>query len=96
MSVDPADLQRQFAGNVGAPIEGDFRFIPDTSRNLSVLYRAADDIGDISNRQSILIDKAGIVRMIDREVSVGSHGSDVLDKMRQMGLAKPVRASAPR
>ena len=67
----------------------DFRFVPDTSRNLSVLYRAADSTGDIARRQSILIDKAGRIRLIDRQVSVGTHGSDVLERMRAMKLAKP-------
>ena len=37
---------------------------------------------------SVLIDKDGIVRLIDKQVNVRTHGSDILAKMRDLGLAK--------
>jgi len=34
----------------------------------------------------VLIDKTGVVRWIDRDVNVQTHGADVLAKMRELGL----------
>jgi peroxiredoxin len=81
-------LQRRFAGELSA----DFRFLPDTARNLSVLYGGASGAGELTLRQSILIDREGVVRWIDRDVSIFSHGKDVLSKMAEEGsTATPAR-----
>lgn len=37
---------------------------------------------------TVLIDKQGIVRWIDRDVQVSTHGADVLAKMRELGISK--------
>ena len=42
----------------------------------------------------MLIDKDGIVRLIDRAVNVRSHGSDILKKMKELKLANPNSATA--
>jgi len=41
-----------------------------------------------SARMSILSDRAGIVRFVDANVNVQTHGTDVLAKMRELGIAK--------
>jgi peroxiredoxin len=38
---------------------------------------------------SVLIDKKGIVRLIDRAVQVRTHGPDVLAQMRELGMLGP-------
>ncbi len=84
VSVDAGDQQRAFAGELGT----EFRYLSDTSRNLSVLYGAANGSGELATRQSVLIDRRGIVRWITRNVSVSSHGRDVLAKMRELGMCR--------
>jgi peroxiredoxin len=84
ISVDPGDMQRGFSQEVGAA----FRFISDTSRNLSALYGAVNDANELAYRQSVLIDKQGVVRWVDRNVKVNSHGKEVVAKMRELGLIK--------
>jgi peroxiredoxin len=37
---------------------------------------------------SVLIDKDGIVRHIDKQVNVRSHGADVIMKMRELGMVQ--------
>lgn len=53
-----------------------------------MLYDAAHNSSDLATRQSVLIDKEGIVRLIDRDVHVNTHGRDILAKMRELGLAR--------
>ena len=82
VSVDAADVQRDFA----AMWKFGFPLLPDVGRNLSLLYGAAQNTDQLSDRMSVLIDKGGIVRLIDKGVVVGTHGSDILKKMDALKL----------
>jgi peroxiredoxin len=84
VSTDPADLQRRFADELSA----EFRFLPDTARNLAVLYRGANSAGELTVRQSVLIDRDGVVRWIDRDINIVAHGRDVLAKLRDLRLSE--------
>jgi peroxiredoxin Q/BCP len=84
VSVDDAKEQAAFAAKLGLQ----FPLLPDTDRQLSVLYGAAQDATDLAARQSILIDKTGVVRWIDTNVNVETHGADVLAKMRELGIGQ--------
>lgn len=87
VSVDPAGGERgqlAFAARLNLP----FPLIPDVGRNLSLLYGAADDPTEKSMRMSVFIDKDGIVRFIDKDVYVMTHGADVLDEMKTAGIIK--------
>jgi peroxiredoxin len=63
--------------------------LPDTGRNLSILYTAATNPDQLSDRMSVLIDKDGNVRLLDRAVNVRSHGPDILAKMKEIKFDKP-------
>lgn len=84
VSVDSAEEQSAFAAKLGLQ----FPLIPDTKRELCLLYGAAQDKTDLAARQSVLIDKDGIMRWLDRNVNVSTHGTDVLAKMRELRMAK--------
>ena len=77
-------MQIAFAQSLGL----DFPLVPDTGRNLSILFGAARNVTQPSARMSVFIDKQGIVRFIDKQVNVGTHGADVLARLREMKLAK--------
>ena len=85
VSVDPAVEQTVFAAKLGLQ----FPLLPDTERQLTMLYGAAQNKSDLAARQSILIDKRGIVRWIDTDVHVQTHGADVLAKIKELGLNAP-------
>jgi peroxiredoxin len=54
-----------------------------------MLYGAAQSPQHpVPSRMSVLIDKDGIVRHIDRQINVRTHGPDVLLKMRELGMIK--------
>lgn len=84
VSIDAADVQIPFAQRWNLT----FPLVPDVGRNLSMLYGAAQNTDDLAMRQTVFIDKNGIVRFIDRNVDVHTHGADVLTKMRALKLAK--------
>ena len=65
-----------------------FPLLSDTDRKLSLLYGAVQLPTDLDRRMTMLIDKNGVVRWIDTDVHVQTHGADVLQKMRELGLVK--------
>jgi peroxiredoxin Q/BCP len=87
VSVDPADGekgQKAFAKQWNLP----FPLIPDTERKLSMLYGAAQEKNQLAARMSVLIDKQGIVRLIDRDVHVSTHGADMLREVQKLQMVK--------
>lgn len=85
VSVDAAggeQGQKAFAESLGIS----FPFLPDEGRNLCFLFDAVQTPTDLAKRQSVLIDKEGIVRWIDREVAPITHGEDVLARLKTLGL----------
>ncbi len=85
ISVDPAKGdkgQLEFAKQWQLP----FPLVPDTKRELSMLYGAAQNDKQLTARMSVLIDKSGIVRWIDTDVQVQTHGADVLAKIGELGI----------
>ena len=53
-----------------------------------MLYGAAQQPTDLAQRMTVLIDKQGVVRQIDTDVNVRTHGADVVAKMRELGMIK--------
>ena len=87
VSVDPAQGDK---GQLAFAKEWGFTFplIPDTSRALGKQFGAIQRDDELAARMSILIDKNGIVRWLDTDVQVKSHGADVLSKINELGLDK--------
>lgn len=79
VSVDSADVQREFAARWNLR----FSLVPDTGRQLCFLYEAVSDVESLAARQSVLIDKNGVVIWIDRNVQVASHGLDVVEILKK-------------
>lgn len=85
VSVDPAEGEK---GQLAFAERWGFQFplIPDVGRNLSILYGAAENPQQLASRMSVLIDKDGIVRLIDKNVDIYTHGSDIIMQMRRLGM----------
>lgn len=86
VSVDPAEGERgqlEFAKFINLP----YPMLPDVGRNVCLLYAAAQATNQLALRQSVLIDKNGTVRWIDRAINPETHGQDVLMKINELGLA---------
>lgn len=77
VSTDVADGekgQRAYGEYLKLP----FALLPDDGRNLSLLMGAVQSPTQMATRMSILIDKEGIVRKIDKQINPKTHGADVL------------------
>jgi peroxiredoxin len=85
VSVDPAEGER---GQLAFAKQWQFAFplSPDTDRRLSMLYGAAQNERQLAGRMTIFIDKQGVVRLVDTNVNVVSHGADMLERIRAMKL----------
>ena len=86
VSVDPSEGekgQRAFAQFLELP----FPLLPDTGRHLSILYGAAQSPNQTSSRISVLIDKSGVVRWIDKQINPTTHGADVVAKVHELELS---------
>lgn len=85
VSVDPADGekgQKAFAKQWNLP----FPLVPDTERKLSMLYGAAKQPTDLAQRMTVVIDKQGIVQLVDTNVNVDTHGQDMVNKLRDLKI----------
>lgn len=63
-----------------------FPLFPDEDRKISLLYEAVQKPSDMASRETILIDKNGMIRFIDETVDVRTHGVDMLDKISELGM----------
>ena len=82
VSVDAAELQRSFADTLGLS----FTMLPDMQHHVVSLYGGFNENSELSKRQSIFIDKSGIVRLIDHNVQPATHGADILAAMKNLPL----------
>ena len=84
VSTDDPPTVAAFARELKLP----FPVLSDTMRQIAFAYGAVQDAGEAPSRLSFLIDKQGIVRWIDTDVRVQTHGADVLAKIGELGLDK--------
>ena len=82
VSTDDAETQQRFSNVLGL----DFTMLPDTDRKISKLYDAIIGEQERATRQSILIDREGKIRWMDKNVNVTRHGEDVLQKVKELKL----------
>ncbi len=82
VSTDDAAQVKAFATQLNLP----FPVVSDTSRQIALAFGAAQNKSEAPSRISILIDKRGIVRWIDTDVHVKSHGADMLSKINELSL----------
>ena len=83
VSTDDAATVAAFAKQLKLP----FAVVSDAKREIALAYGAVQDATQAPTRLSFLLDKNGVVRWIDGEVQVKSHGADMLAKIGELGLS---------
>ena len=83
VSTDDAATVAAFATQLKLP----FAVVSDPKREIALAYGAVQDATQAPARLSFLLDKNGVVRWIDSDVQVKSHGADMLAKIGELGLS---------
>jgi thioredoxin-dependent peroxiredoxin len=82
-SVDKADDNKEFAES----LELDYPILSDPDKTVAKDYGVLRPDGGVTNRWTFYIDKEGIIKSIDKKVDTEKAGTDVADKLKELGLA---------
>lgn len=82
VSLDPPDKNRAFAESVGAG----FTLLSDPGGRAARAYGVLGPGGGYAQRVTFVVDREGVIRDIDRNVSPSSHGSDITRMLRKLGF----------
>lgn len=79
ISVDDEASHKKFqeAENFGFPL------LADTELKVSKIYSGITEKFQVSNRSTFVIDKAGYIRAIDRDVNTQTHGEDLVKLIKE-------------
>lgn len=80
VSTDTTDSHKKFCEQEKL----NFPLLSDTEAKVSKVYDACMPLIKVSNRVTIIIDKQGIIRKVDRQVNAGSHGKDLEVDLRKL------------
>ena len=80
VSVDDVESHKRFK----AEQEFGFSLLADTEFEVSNQYSGIIENFNASKRTTFIIDKAGYIRAIDREVNVKTHGEDVVALLKEV------------
>ena len=80
ISVDTVDSHKRFR----AAEKFGFSLLADTEFAVSNQYSGIIERFNASKRTTFIIDKAGYIRAIDREVNVKTHGEDVVALLKKV------------
>ena len=80
VSVDDVDSHKRFR----AEQEFGFSLLADTEFEVSKQYSGIIERFNASKRTTFIIDKAGYIRAIDRDVNVKTHGKDVAALLKEV------------
>ena len=91
VSVDSVESHKQFrtAQKFG------FSLLADTEFKVSTQYSGIIENFNASKRTTFIIDKAGYIRAIDREVNTKTHGADVVNQLKEVLPKIAVGQTAP-
>ncbi|RDJ32614.1 MAG: hypothetical protein DWQ18_06805 [Crenarchaeota archaeon] len=79
ISIDTIDSQKKFVDEYEIP----YKHLSDTKKDTCRLY-AGLNIAGLPKRCTYIIDKNGLIRKIFRDISVESHGQEILQTLRQI------------
>lgn len=65
-----------------------FPLLVDTGRNLALLFGATSAPDGAIKRLTVVIDKAGKILAIDKEVNAGTHGADLVNFFKTLETSK--------
>jgi thioredoxin-dependent peroxiredoxin len=82
-SVDTAEQNTKFAKS----LDLDYPILSDPDKSVAKDYGVLNAARGFSNRWTFYIDKEGIIKKIDKEIKTEKAGSDMAEKVKELGLA---------
>jgi thioredoxin-dependent peroxiredoxin len=82
-STDTAEQNKKFAES----LELDYPILSDPDKSVAKDYGVLNEQRGMANRWTFYIDKEGIIKSIDKKVNTEKAGTDVADKLKELGLA---------
>ena len=84
VSLDPPERNRDFAEASHA----NFGLLSDPTKQVARAYGVLSESGDYARRWTFYIDRHGIIRHDDREVSASSHGAEIARRLAALGFPR--------
>ncbi len=84
VSLDTPEKNKEFAGSLDAK----HVLLSDPSAETAKAYGVASFAGLFAKRWTFYIDRDGVVREIDKQVSTSTAGQDIARKLGELGFAK--------
>lgn len=81
VSVDQAEVNAQFA----ASLDLDYPILSDPTKSTARAYGVLGSSG-FAQRWTFVIGRDGRVLAIDRQVSAATHGSDIVERLKTLGV----------
>ncbi len=82
VSLDPLDKNKEFAESLKA----NFPILSDPEGEVAKAYGVLGVARFFARRTTFYIDSAGVIRDIDKDVDVNSHGADVARRLEELGF----------
>lgn len=81
-SVDPPDVNKKFAES----LDLDYPILSDPGKEVARAYGVVSGERTTASRWTFYIGKDGKILYIDKEVKPGSHGQEVVDRLKALGI----------
>ena len=81
-SVDSAETNKKFADS----LELDYAILSDPGKEVAKAYGVITGDKAYASRWTFYIGKDGKILYIDRQVSPASHGKDVVERLKALGM----------
>lgn len=83
ISCDKAETNKKFAES----LELDYPILSDPDKTVAKAYGVIGEGRTSPQRWTYYIDKEGILRHIDKKVSAATHGSEIVGRLKELGIA---------
>ena len=82
VSLDDPEKNKAFAES----LEGNFPLLSDPHKKVAKAYGVAGFAGLYAKRWTFYIDRAGVIRYIDKSVNTETAGHDMLSRLAELGF----------
>jgi thioredoxin-dependent peroxiredoxin len=84
-SVDPPETNKKFAES----LDLDYPILSDPGKDIAKAYGVVTGDKAYASRWTFYIGQDGKILYVDKSVSPASHGQDVIDRLKALGITAP-------